>query len=195
MDRGQDASRFFPRPHCGGTGSSRGRTSRNSLFDRSRIRPTFVKLPCWSTECWIARRIAWSQTFRNRPFTLTDPVRCVGWRSDFIVAKIRPVRFVLSTSPPLTPQLRQGLTQQQAMERFHVRAGDGRVLSGAAAFVEVWSCLPGWRWAARAVALPGALAAWSWATGCFFRSGLHLRAFLDASCSFRRSATEPSAGD
>ncbi len=32
------------------------------------------------------------------------------------------------------------------------------LLSGAAAFVEVWSRLPRWRWAARAVALPGAMA-------------------------------------
>lgn len=52
-----------------------------------------------------------------------------------------------------------GITQQQAMKRFHVRAGDGRVLSGAAAFVEVWARLPRWRWAARAASLPGAMAA------------------------------------
>jgi predicted DCC family thiol-disulfide oxidoreductase YuxK len=45
------------------------------------------------------------------------------------------------------------------MERFHVRASDGRVLSGAMAFVEVWTRLPKWRWAARAASLPGALAA------------------------------------
>jgi predicted DCC family thiol-disulfide oxidoreductase YuxK len=45
------------------------------------------------------------------------------------------------------------------MERFHVRAGDGRVLSGAAAFVEVWTRLPQWRWAARAASLPGAITA------------------------------------
>lgn len=51
-----------------------------------------------------------------------------------------------------------GLTQQRAMDRFHVRAGDGRVLSGAAAFVEVWSRLPRWRWAARVASLPGGLA-------------------------------------
>lgn len=49
------------------------------------------------------------------------------------------------------------LTQQSAMQRFHVLDGDGRLLSGAAAFVEVWSRLPGWRWAARAAGLPGAM--------------------------------------
>lgn len=52
-----------------------------------------------------------------------------------------------------------GITQQQAMERFHVSARDGRVLSGAAAFVEVWTRLPKWSWAARAASLPGALGA------------------------------------
>jgi len=51
-----------------------------------------------------------------------------------------------------------GLTQRRAMERFHVRAGNGQLLSGAAAFIEVWARLPRWRWAARAAALPGMLA-------------------------------------
>lgn len=53
----------------------------------------------------------------------------------------------------------EGITQKGAMERFHVRAADGRILSGAAAFVEVWTRLPKWRWAARAASAPGALAA------------------------------------
>lgn len=51
----------------------------------------------------------------------------------------------------------EGVTRERTMQRFHVRTGDGRVLSGAAAFVEVWSRLPRWRWAARAASLPGAL--------------------------------------
>ena len=50
-----------------------------------------------------------------------------------------------------------GVSRQQALERFHVRARDGRLVSGAAAFVEVWASLPRWRWAARAASLPGAL--------------------------------------
>lgn len=51
------------------------------------------------------------------------------------------------------------VTQERAMARFHVGVADGRVLSGAAAFVAVWAQLPKWRWAARAASLPGALAA------------------------------------
>ena len=50
-----------------------------------------------------------------------------------------------------------GMTRQQVMERFHVRDGKGELLSGAAAFVAVWRRLPGWRWAARVAALPGAM--------------------------------------
>jgi predicted DCC family thiol-disulfide oxidoreductase YuxK len=62
----------------------------------------------------------------------------------------------VSDSGASTPE---GVSRQGALERFHVRASDGRVLSGAAAFVEVWTHVPGWRWAARAASLPGASAA------------------------------------
>ncbi len=49
------------------------------------------------------------------------------------------------------------LTRQQAMARFHVRSGDGRLMSGARAFAEVWKRLPKWRWAARAARIPGVI--------------------------------------
>jgi predicted DCC family thiol-disulfide oxidoreductase YuxK len=65
--------------------------------------------------------------------------------------------------------LPDGITQERAMERFHVRASDGRVLSGAAAFVEVWTRLPRWRWAARAASLPGALIVLEWGYRIFLR--------------------------
>lgn len=60
----------------------------------------------------------------------------------------------VSASDALLPD---NLTRQQVMQRFHVRGRTGQLLSGAAAFVEVWARLPGWRWAARAAALPGAM--------------------------------------
>jgi predicted DCC family thiol-disulfide oxidoreductase YuxK len=55
--------------------------------------------------------------------------------------------------------LPENLSPQKATARFHVLAGDGQLLSGAAAFVRVWSLLPQWRWAARTAAFPGAMAA------------------------------------
>ena len=71
----------------------------------------------------------------------------------------------------------EGITQERAMKRFHVRASDGRVLSGAAAFVEVWTLLPRWRWAARAASLPGALIALEWG----YRLFLPVRPFISRS--------------
>ncbi len=68
----------------------------------------------------------------------------------------------------------EGITQERAMKRFHVRASDGRVLSGAAAFVEVWARLPRWRWAACAASLPGVLIALEWG----YRFFLPIRPFI-----------------
>ena len=44
------------------------------------------------------------------------------------------------------------------LARFHVQRSDGSRLDGAAAFVLMWSRLPGWRWLARLARLPGVLA-------------------------------------
>lgn len=52
-------------------------------------------------------------------------------------------------------RLEPDLSQDKAMARFHVRLPDGRLLSGARAFVAMWNTLPGWRWVARFASLPG----------------------------------------
>ena len=65
---------------------------------------------------------------------------------------LEPVQWVDVSGP------QAGLpSQEQArlMARFHVRLNDGRLLSGAAAFVALWLTMPGWRWLGRVGRLPG----------------------------------------
>ena len=71
---------------------------------------------------------------------------------------------------PLPP----GTTREQLLARFHVRASDGRMLSGAQAFLALWNVLPGWRWLARAGRVPGA----AWAMEIVYRLFLRVRPML-----------------
>jgi predicted DCC family thiol-disulfide oxidoreductase YuxK len=71
-----------------------------------------------------------------------------------------------------------GIIQQQVMARFHVRASNGRVLSGATAFVEVWERLPHWRWAARVASVPGVLAVLELGYGIFLPIRPYISRFI-----------------
>jgi predicted DCC family thiol-disulfide oxidoreductase YuxK len=67
------------------------------------------------------------------------------------------IRFVDASAP--SPDLGPGLDTPTALSRFHVRDAQGKLHSGAAGFVQLWSRLPGWRYAARAAQFPGVLSA------------------------------------
>lgn len=58
-----------------------------------------------------------------------------------------------------------------AKARFHVRASSGDLLSGAAAFAEVWRQVPGWGLAAKIARWPGVMALLELS----YRGFLHLR--------------------
>lgn len=59
--------------------------------------------------------------------------------------------------------------RDKLLARFHIQRGDGSRIDGAAAFVAMWSRLPGWRWLARLGQLPGGLAALELAYRGFLR--------------------------
>jgi predicted DCC family thiol-disulfide oxidoreductase YuxK len=77
------------------------------------------------------------------------------------------VSDVAQTLPP-------GTTREQLLARFHVRDTDGRLRSGAQAFLALWAALPGWRWLARVGRVPGA----AWAMERVYRLFLHVRPAL-----------------
>ena len=66
---------------------------------------------------------------------------------------LQPVAWCDVSAPETA--LPQGGSRETYMARFHVQTADGTILSGAAAFVALWSVLPGWRWLGRFGKLPG----------------------------------------
>ena len=82
---------------------------------------------------------------------------------------------VSDIAQPLPP----GTTREQLLARFHVRNADGRLLSGAQAFLALWAALPGWRWLALAGRLPGV----AWAMEHVYRLFLRVRPALQRCAS------------
>ena len=64
-----------------------------------------------------------------------------------------PLRFADVSDEAVA--LPSSLTRDTALARFHVQRADGQIVSGAQAFLALWSVLPGWRWLARAGRVPG----------------------------------------
>lgn len=73
----------------------------------------------------------------------------------------------ISKSGRMAPE--HEVKRDELLARFHVQRADGSLLHGAAAFVEMWRCLPGWRWLAWLAQLPGMLTVMEWAYRAFLR--------------------------
>jgi predicted DCC family thiol-disulfide oxidoreductase YuxK len=112
----------------------------------------------------------------TRPLTVLYDGACPLCRREIGIYRglqsTTPVCFadVSDAAQPLPP----GTTREQLLARFHVRDKEGRLLSGAEAFLALWATLPGWRWLARAGRVPGA----AWAMERIYRLFLRARPAL-----------------
>jgi predicted DCC family thiol-disulfide oxidoreductase YuxK len=102
---------------------------------------------------------------------------------------LRPLQTLhwLDVSAESTPFV-NSLDKERFMSRFHVRRGDGELLSGARAFVALWLQLPGWRWLGHAASLPGATAVLEWLYLGFLRIRPRLQRLLVSIESNKHSA-------
>lgn len=82
------------------------------------------------------------------------------------------LRFVDVADHAVTPE--PDLPREAALKRLHVRRPDGTLLSGAQAFIAIWSQVPGWRWLARLARLPGV----AWCLERAYRAFLPVRPAL-----------------
>jgi len=62
------------------------------------------------------------------------------------------IAFVDASQPDA--EVGQDLEPHKALTRFHVRDAEGRLFSGASAFVLLWHSLPEWQWVARLARRP-----------------------------------------
>jgi predicted DCC family thiol-disulfide oxidoreductase YuxK len=110
------------------------------------------------------------------PFTVLYDGACPLCRREIAIYRglqpDTPVCFA-DVSDPASP-LPADATREQLLARFHVRASDGRLLSGAQAFLALWAVMPGWRWLAWAGRLPGA----AWLMERAYRLFLRVRPML-----------------
>ena len=103
---------------------------------------------------------------------------------------LRPVAYADVADASALPELPPGTTREQLLARFHVRHADGRLDSGARAFLTLWASLPGWRVLARLGALPGVPAVMEGA----YRAFLRVRPLLQRAARGveRRAAAQPA---
>jgi len=93
----------------------------------------------------------------DRPITVLYDGACPLCRREIGVYRglksSAPVCYADLADPGVA--LPEGTTREQLLTRLHVRQADGRIVSGARAFLALWAVLPGWRWLALLGRVPG----------------------------------------
>ena len=97
--------------------------------------------------------------------------REIGLYQDLKPTQPLEFRDISDPSAALPAPLPAGLSQADLLARFHVQHADGRVESGARAFIALWERLPYWRWLGRLGRLPGM----TWLMEVAYRGFLRVR--------------------
>jgi predicted DCC family thiol-disulfide oxidoreductase YuxK len=97
-----------------------------------------------------------------------------------LITPAGPIKWVDVSAPEFTAPT--GLSQEELMRRFHVIKPYGDLISGAAAFLNVWEQLPSWRWLATVAKIPGALIVMEFAYTSFLKTRPKIQTLFKKSC-------------
>lgn len=95
-------------------------------------------------------------TAKTRGLTVYYDGQCALCQAEISYFRVRSEPESIQFTDVSDPDAHMGddLDRAKALSRFHVRRSDGALVSGPAAFAEMWSRTPGWRWLAGLTRIP-----------------------------------------
>lgn len=152
----------------------------DALADRSGGRQVFKILNIWFARNPDCKGVPLNKPDKPEPLTILYDGACPLCQREIAHAKRLAEKrkdsalCFVDISPGGDNAATVATDRAKLLARFHVERADGSRLDGAAAFVAMWSRLPGWRWLAWLAQIPGVLALFE----LVYRGFLYVRPWL-----------------